>query len=93
MPGPVSATLPPPMAFDNRQAIHHWLRLGDLLDTPLLERGDLKEQKKVRQYERHEELPETKEQPLQRPHQEWEMDARGYETQRFFVTGADWPSR
>jgi transposase len=37
----------------------------------------LKEQQKVRKYERHEKLPEPKEQPLQRPHQEWEMDAQG----------------
>ena len=43
----------------------------------------LREQKKVRKYERHEELPEPKEQPLQRPHQEWEMDAQGVTT----VTG------
>ena len=40
----------------------------------------LKEQKKVRKYERHEELPEPKEQPLQRPHQEWELDAQGVTT-------------
>ena len=37
----------------------------------------LKEQQKVRKYERHEKLSEPKEQPLQRPHQEWEMDAQG----------------
>jgi transposase len=43
----------------------------------------LKEQKKVRKYERHEKLPEPKEQLLQRPHQEWEMDAQGVTT----VTG------
>ena len=43
----------------------------------------LKEQQKVRKYERHEELPEPKEQPLQRPHQEWELDAQGVTT----VTG------
>lgn len=43
----------------------------------------LKEQKKVRKYERREKLPEPKEQPLQRPHQEWEMDAQGVTT----VTG------
>jgi len=43
----------------------------------------LKEQKKVRKYERHQELPEPEEQPLQRPHQEWEMDAQGVTT----VTG------
>ena len=35
----------------------------------------LKEQGKVRKYERHEDLPEPQEQPVQRPHQEWEMDA------------------
>jgi transposase-like protein len=40
----------------------------------------LKEQKKVRKYERHQELPEPKKQPLQRPHQEWEMDAQGVTT-------------
>jgi hypothetical protein len=40
----------------------------------------LKEQKKVRKYEHHEELPEPKEQLLQRPHQEWEMDAQGVTT-------------
>ena len=43
----------------------------------------LKEQKKVRKYERHQELPEPEEQPLQRPHQEWELDAQGVTT----VTG------
>ena len=40
----------------------------------------LKEQKKVRKYERHQELPEPKAQPVQRPHQEWEMDAQGVTT-------------
>ena len=40
----------------------------------------LKEQKKVRQYERHEDLPEPKAQPVERPHQEWEMDAQGVTT-------------
>lgn len=43
----------------------------------------LKEQQIVRKYERHAELPEPKEQPLQRPHQEWELDAQGVTT----VTG------
>lgn len=43
----------------------------------------LKEQKQVRKYERHQELPEPEKQPLQRPHQEWEMDAQGVTT----VTG------
>jgi transposase len=36
----------------------------------------LKEQGKVRKYERREDLPEPHEQSVQRPHQEWEMDAR-----------------
>lgn len=40
----------------------------------------LKEQGKVRKYERHESLPEPQEQPVQRPHQEWEMDAQGVTT-------------
>jgi len=40
----------------------------------------LKEQKKVRQYERHQNLPEPKAKPVQRPHQEWEMDAQGVTT-------------
>lgn len=40
----------------------------------------LKEQKKVRKYERHQDLPQPKAQPLQRPHQEWEMDAQGVTT-------------
>ena len=43
----------------------------------------LKEQKKVRKYERHQELPEPKAQQVERPHQEWEMDAQGVTT----VTG------
>jgi len=43
----------------------------------------LKEQKKVRKYEHHQDLPEPKAQPVQRPHQEWEMDAQGVTT----VTG------
>jgi transposase len=40
----------------------------------------LKAQKKVRKYERHQDLPEPKAQPVQRPHQEWEMDAQGVTT-------------
>ena len=40
----------------------------------------LKEQEKVRKYERHQELPEPKAQSVQRPHQEWEMDAQGVTT-------------
>jgi transposase len=40
----------------------------------------LKEQQKVRKYERHQDLPEPKVQPVQRPHQEWEMDAQGVTT-------------
>jgi transposase len=40
----------------------------------------LKEQQKVRKYERHQDLPEPKAQPVQRPHQEWEMDAQGVTT-------------
>lgn len=40
----------------------------------------LKEQNKVRKYERHQDLPEPKSQSVQRPHQEWEMDAQGVTT-------------
>lgn len=40
----------------------------------------LKEKKKVRKYERHQDLPEPKPKALQRPHQEWEMDAQGVTT-------------
>ena len=40
----------------------------------------LKEQNKVRKYERHQDLSEPKSQPVQRPHQEWEMDAQGVTT-------------
>lgn len=40
----------------------------------------LKEKKKVRKYERHQDLPEPKAKPVQRPHQEWEMDAQGVTT-------------
>jgi len=40
----------------------------------------LKEQKKVRKYERHRVMPEPKAQVVQRPHQEWEMDAQGVTT-------------
>jgi len=40
----------------------------------------LKEQKKVRKYERHQELPEPQARPVQRPHQEWEIDAQGVTT-------------
>jgi len=43
----------------------------------------LKEKKKVRKYERRQDMPEPKAQPVQRPHQEWEMDAQGVTT----VTG------
>jgi len=37
----------------------------------------LKEQKKVRKYERHQDLPEPTAQAVRHPHQEWEMDAQG----------------
>jgi transposase len=37
----------------------------------------LKERQKIRKYERHQDLPEPKPQPIQRSHQEWEMDAQG----------------
>jgi transposase len=37
----------------------------------------LKAHQKVRKYERRQNLPEPKAQALQRPHQEWEMDAQG----------------
>jgi len=37
----------------------------------------LKEQKRVRKYERHEELASAPSQSVQRPHQEWEMDTQG----------------
>jgi transposase len=40
----------------------------------------LKEQKKVRKYERHQDMPEPKAQAVERPHQEWEMDAQGVTT-------------
>jgi len=40
----------------------------------------LKEQNKVRKYERHQDLPEPPSRPVQRPHQEWEMDAQGVTT-------------
>ena len=40
----------------------------------------LKEQNKVRKYEHHQNLPEPKARPVQRPHQEWEMDAQGVTT-------------
>jgi len=40
----------------------------------------LKEQKKVRKYERHQNMPEPAVEPVQRPHQEWEMDAQGVTT-------------
>jgi len=40
----------------------------------------LKEQNKVRKYERHQDLPEPAARPVQRPHQEWEMDAQGVTT-------------
>lgn len=40
----------------------------------------LREQHKVRRYEHHQEVPEPQPQPVQRPHQEWEMDAQGVTT-------------
>ena len=40
----------------------------------------LKEKKKVRKHERHQELPQPEIKPMQRPHQEWEMDAQGVTT-------------
>ncbi len=40
----------------------------------------LKEHKKVRKYARHQDLPAPEPQRVQRPHQEWEMDAQGATT-------------
>ena len=40
----------------------------------------LKEQQQVRKYERRQDLPEPEPQPVQRPHQEWELDAQGVTT-------------
>lgn len=40
----------------------------------------LKERNKVRKYEHRQGLPEAQVQPVQRPHQEWEMDAQGVTT-------------
>jgi transposase len=40
----------------------------------------LKKQNKVRKYERHQDLPKPPPRPVQRPHQEWEMDAQGVTT-------------
>lgn len=37
----------------------------------------LKEKERVRKYERHQKLPEPTAQPVERPHQEWEIDAQG----------------
>lgn len=37
----------------------------------------LKQKEKVKQYERHHELPEPQRQAMERPHQEWEVDAQG----------------
>lgn len=40
----------------------------------------LKEHDKVQAYERHQDLPEMTVLPVERPHQEWEMDAQGVTT-------------
>ena len=40
----------------------------------------LKEHKKVRRYERHQDLPQPQDSVVERPHQEWEMDAQGVTT-------------
>jgi hypothetical protein len=40
----------------------------------------LNEHHKVRKYERHQCLPEPQSQPMQRPHQEWEMGVQGVAT-------------
>lgn len=37
----------------------------------------LKQKEKVKKYERHQELPAPQRQAMQRPHQEWEVDAQG----------------
>ena len=37
----------------------------------------LKQKERVRKYERHRKLPEPKPQVIERPHQEWEVDAQG----------------
>jgi transposase len=50
-------------------------------DQPLPSRSRiaayLKQEKQVRKYERHEDLPEPKALPVEHPHQEWELDAQG----------------
>ena len=40
----------------------------------------LKEQDRVRPYKRHQDLPEPPDLAVERPHQEWEMDAQGVTT-------------
>jgi len=40
----------------------------------------MKEQNKGRKYKHHQSLPEPKAHPVQRLHQEWEMDAQGVTT-------------
>lgn len=40
----------------------------------------LKAKRRVRPYERHQDLPEPKSELVQHPHQEWEMDAQGVTT-------------
>lgn len=54
-----------------------------LKDKPLPSRSTiarwLKERELPRPYERHQELPQPASTTAQAPHEEWEMDARGYE--------------
>jgi transposase len=72
-PGWGAATLILEIAKDQRFA-------GQRIPSRARVAAYLKEKKQVRPYERHQDLPEPKVEPVQRPHQEWEMDAQGVTT-------------
>jgi transposase len=72
-PGWGAATLILEIAKDQRFA-------GQRIPSRARVAAYLKEKKQVRRYERYQDLPEPKVEPVQRPHQEWEMDAQGVTT-------------
>ena len=72
-PGWGAVTLRLEMAKDKRFA-------GQRIPSRARIAAYLKEKKRVRPYERHQDLPEPKTEVAQRPHQEWEMDAQGVTT-------------
>jgi hypothetical protein len=105
--GPLSAAIPPPKAFDRRQSIHRWRRLGQPLDTSpdtcaesylILPRMQWMSPAQATPADRLftlDELFATLQEKMARlPHPRLvaALDKAGCEAQRFFVTGPEWPA-